>query len=308
MDTLVHLLGAEFLASAVRLAAPLLLAALGGLLCERSGVVNIALEGMMLVGALAGVFGAWASGSAVVGLVCAVAAGAATAALHALLAVVLKADQIVSGAAINIGALGLTSFLLRVIFGLADQKREVPHLEPIAVPWLAELPLLGPVLFRHIALVYLAFALVPVLAWMLYRTRWGLAVQAVGEHPRAADAAGIRVDRTRAACVLVGGSLAGLGGAFLSLGQLHFFVDDMVGGRGFIALAALVFGRWDPAGTALACLVFGAADAMQFRMQAFGTGIPHQIFLMLPYAATLGVLIVFAGRSRAPAALGIPYR
>jgi ABC-type uncharacterized transport system permease subunit len=308
MGLVAELLGPEFWASAVRLAAPLLLAALGGILSERSGVITIGLEGLMLIGALAGVLGAYFLGSAWLGVLCAVLAGAAAASIHATVAVVLKADQIVSGAALNIGALGLTAFLVRVIFGLQDQKREVPHFVPVAVPGLVDLPWIGPVLFRQGALVYLAFLLVPLLWWVLYRTTWGLRILAAGEHPRAADTAGIGVDRVRAACVILCGVAAGLGGAFLSLGQLHFFVDDMVGGRGFIALAALIFGRWNPLGAMLACLVFGAADALQFRMQAFGVGLPHQLLLMFPYLATLGVLALLAGQARPPSALGVPYR
>lgn len=308
MDVVVQLFGPEFWASAVRLAAPLLLAALGGILSERSGVITIGLEGLMLVGALAGVLGAYYVGSAWLGVLCAVAAAALVAALHATVAVLLKADQIVSGAAINIGALGLTSFLVRVIFGLQEQKREVPHFAPVSVPGLADLPWIGPVLFRQVGLVYLAFLLVPLLWWVLYRTTWGLRILAAGEHPRAADTAGIDVGRVRATCVILCGTAAGLGGAFLSLGQLHFFVDDMVGGRGFIALAALIFGRWNPVGAMVACLVFGAADALQFRMQAFGAGLPHQFLLMFPYLATLGVLVMFAGHARPPSALGVPYR
>ena len=308
MDLVAQLLGAEFWASAIRLAAPILLVALGGILSERSGVITIGLEGMMLAGSLAGVLGAYYLDSAWLGLACALAAGAAMAAVHAGIAVGLKADQIVSGAAINIGALGLTAFLIRVVFGLQEQKREVPHFVPVSIPVLGDLPGLGPILFRQVGLVYLAFLLVPALWWLLYRTTWGLRILAAGEHPRAADTAGVNVDRVRFVCVVLCGCAAGLGGAFLSLGQLHFFVDDMAGGRGFIALAALIFGRWDPVGTMAACLVFGAADALQFRMQAFGAGLPHQFLLMFPYVATLGVLLCFAGRARPPAALGVPYR
>lgn len=308
MEALGQLLGTDFLASAVRLAAPLVLAALGGILSERSGVITIGLEGIMLAGALAGVLGAYFAASAWIGLLCAVAAGGTVAAVHAAIAVGFKADQIVSGAAINIGALGLTSFLVRVVFGLQDQKREVPHFTALPIPGLADLPLVGPILFRQVGLVYAAFLLVPVLWWVLYRTTWGLRILAAGEHPRAADTAGVNVDRVRAVCVIACGCAGGLGGAFLSLGQLHFFVDDMVGGRGFIALAALIFGRWDPLGTLAACLVFGAADALQFRLQAFGTGVPHQFLLMFPYVATLAILVVYAGRAKPPSALGVPYR
>ena len=260
------------------------------------------------LGALVAVLGAYYLDSAGAALVCAALAAAVLAAVHAVVVVGFGADQIVSGTAINIGSLGLTSLMIRIVFGLQEQKREVPHLAPVAVPVLSGLPVVGPILFNHVSLVYLAFVLVPLLSWLLYRTTWGLRILACGEHPRAADTSGVNVHAVRVAAVVACGLLAGLGGAFLSLGQLHFFVDDMIGGRGFIALAALISGRWDPMRTLIACLLFGAADALQFRMQAFGIAIPHQFMLMFPYVATLAALLVFTGRSRQPAALGLPYR
>ena len=308
MELFFGLLDPDYFAATIRLATPLLFATLGGILNERAGVINIGLEGTMLMAALTGVLGAWFIGSPWLGFACGVLAGALIAWIHGFVSISLGANQIVSGTAINLLGLGLSSFLIRIVFGLKEQQRVVPHFDPVSLPLLADLPLLGPVLFHQHALVYVAFLLVPVIWVILYRTRWGLMITAVGEHPHAASSVGVDPLRIRYACVILSGALAGAGGAFLSLGQLHFFQDEMVAGRGFIALAALIFGRWNPIGGMIACLIFGAADALQFRGQAVGLGIPHQFMLMFPYVLTLAILIVVGGRSQGPAAIGIPFR
>ncbi len=301
-------LGIDFFAATVRMASPVLYATMGGILNERAGIINIGLEGIMLTGALTGVVVSFYTGSPWVGFCAAALAGGLLGLVHAFLSIALKANQIVSGAALNIACLGLTSFVIRILFGLKDQQRTVPHFVPSHVPFLSDIPFLGPVLFTQNVVVYAAYALVPVLAFVLYRTRWGLVIIAAGEHPRAADTMGIDPNRVRYVCTALSGLAVGAGGASLSLGQLHFFVDEMTGGRGFMALAAVIFGRWDPVGGLLACLLFGAADALQFRIQATGVNVPYQFMLMVPYVLTLVVLVVFMARGRGPAAIGVPYQ
>lgn len=305
---LLPILGVDFFAATVRMASPVLYATLGGILNERAGVINIGLEGIMLTGALTGVVASFYTGDPWVGFWAAAVAGGVLGLVHAFLSISLEANQIVAGAAINIACLGLTSFVIRILFGLKDQQRMVPHFVPSHVPFLSDLPFVGRVLFAQNVVVYAAYALVPVLAFVLYRTRWGLVIIAAGEHPRAADTMGIDPNRVRYVCTVLSGMAVGAGGASLSLGQLHFFVDDMTGGRGFMALAALIFGRWDPVGGLVACLLFGAADALQFRIQATGVNIPYQFMLMVPYVLTLVVLVVFVARARGPAAIGVPYQ
>lgn len=305
---LLAILGVEFFAATVRMASPVLYATMGGILNERAGIINIGLEGIMLTGALTGVVVAFYTGDPWVGFAAATVAGGLVALVHAFLSISLEANQIVSGAAINIACLGLTSFVIRILFGLKEQQRTVPHFVPTHVPVLSDIPVLGPIFFAQNVVVYAAYALVPLLAFVLYRSRWGLVIIASGEHPRAADTMGIDPNRVRYVCTVLSGMAGGAGGASLSLGQLHFFVDDMTGGRGFMALAALIFGRWDPVGGLVACLLFGAADALQFRIQATGVNIPYQFMLMLPYVLTLVVLVIFMARARGPAAIGVPYR
>lgn len=302
------ILGVEFFAATVRMASPVLYATMGGILNERAGIINIGLEGIMLSGALTGVVVSFYTGDPWLGFAAAAVVGGLIALVHAFLSISLQANQIVSGAAINIVCLGLTSFVIRILFGLREQQRTVPHFVPTHLPVLSDIPVIGPVFFAQNVVVYAAYALVPLLAFVLYRTRWGLVIIASGEHPRAADTMGIDPNRVRYICTVLSGMAGGAGGASLSLGQLHFFVDDMTGGRGFMALAALIFGRWDPVGGLVACLLFGAADALQFRIQATGVNIPYQFMLMLPYLLTLVVLVIFMARARGPAAIGVPYR
>ncbi len=276
--------------------APLLLAGIGGLASERTGVINIALEGMMLAGAFGAAVGGIVTGSPWAGLVCGALAGGALGGIHALVCVRLGADQIVSGTAVNLLALGGTGFFLFRSFGTHGSSPSAPKL-----PMLDLLPLPG---FRVPLTVVLAF-LAAFLAWfVLYRTPCGLWVLATGESPETARAAGIRTDRVQLAGVLLSGALAGLGGAHLALGDLSQFVERMTAGRGFIALAALIFGKWHPLGVLGACLFFGFAEAVADGLQGWTAQIPPQVFLALPFVLTMGVLAGFVGRSRPPGGLG----
>lgn len=297
---------AAFFAAAVRLSTPLIFTAIGGIFSERSGVVNIGLEGMMLTGAFAGVLGAFYTGNAWLGVLIAMVAGTLMALVHAFLSVTVRGNQIVSGAAINILALGLTTFFLRVFWGIQEKPR-VPGFAVLKIPVLGDIPFIGEALFQHIPLVYLAFLLVPLAHFVLFRTSWGLSLRSVGEHPRAADTVGINVLRTRYMCVLISGALAGLGGAFLSIGQLQTFLENMSAGRGFIALAALIFGKWMPARTMAACLLFGGAQAAIVRIPALNYSVSPQLLSMFPYLLTLLAFIGLVGKTTPPAAIGTPY-
>lgn len=298
---------APLLAATLALAAPLLATALGELLAQRSGMLNIGLEGMMLVGAFAGFVAAYRTGSPWLGVALGAAAGAAAAALFGLSTITLAGDQIVTGAAVNILAAGATGVAYRATFGVTGSALTCPTLPPVPVPLLEGLPVLGEALFRQNGFVYGAFLLVPAVAWALGRTGWGLGARAAGEHPRAADAAGIDVARARWTCVLLGGALAGASGAYLSVGHANTFVEGMTAGRGFMALAIVIFGKWSPAGALGGALLFGLANALRFRFGAAGSEVPYHFFLALPYLVTLAALALFVGRARAPAALAQPY-
>jgi ABC-type uncharacterized transport system permease subunit len=300
--------------STVRLATPLILAALGGLFSERSGIINIALEGKMLAGAFTAAAVTYAADSKLhlgaaspwIGLLAGMSAGIFIAAIYAIVCIRYKADQVVSGTAINILMIGVPGFLSGAFFLSSGSTPQIPkeHL----IPW---------------APIIIAFALVPITWYVLYRTPFGLRLRSVGENPEAADAAGVSVSRIRYSGVLIAGALAGIGGAYLSIGQSSLFTRNMTSGRGFIALAALIFGKWRPVQTLLACLLFGFTEAISIQMQgaiklpAFfatllrqtpGDDIPIQFIQMVPYLLTIIVLAGFIGSSRPPRALGIPYQ
>ncbi len=296
----------DYLVASLRLAVPLAFAALGGLLSERSGVLNIALEGMLLSGAFASAVGAFFTGNSWLGILLAIFLGGLVGILHAYLCVTLRVDQLVSGLAINLTAAGLTSFWARILFN-SGQAQSLPGINIIGIPGLKNLPIVGDILFNEDPLVYLLFLLIPILTYILFRTSIGLSLRAVGEYPRAADTAGISVKLVRYVAVTLSGCLAGLGGAYLALVHVKFFVEDMSAGKGFIALAALIFGRWHPVSTFFACLLFGATEALQLRIQAFNLNIPYQFLVMLPYLIALFALVGLAGKSTPPASLGIPY-
>jgi general nucleoside transport system permease protein len=297
----------SFLAAGLVLGTPILLAALGELLVERAGVLNIGVEGLMLGGAFAAALGAWASGSAGVGVLAAAATGVALALLFALATVQLGADQIVAGAAINLLALGATGALYRAILGATGTALVLPTLPALPVPLLRDLPVVGSALFAQHALVDLGLFLTPALALLLRHTGVGLRLRALGDHPRAAASLGLSVRRGRVVTIAAGGALAGLGGAALTLAATNTFVEGITAGRGFIALAVVVFGRWSAWGVLGGALLFGFASALQFQFQAAALAVPYQLFLMLPYVLTLVVLLLSSGEGRAPRALGARY-
>ncbi len=292
-----------FLSAAVRVATPLLLAALGEMLSERGGVINLGVEGAMLAGALAAAIGA-AAGGAWTGLAASAAAGLALALVFALAAIVARTDQIIAGTAVTLLAVGLTGAIYQVAFGSSGAGLSLPTLGALRIPGLADIPLVGGALFDQPITTYIAFAAVPASWWFLFRTRTGLALRASGEAPEHARAAGVRVRRLQFGATLTGGALAGLAGGTLVLAQVGTFAERMTAGRGFIAIAIVVLGRWHPLGVLAAALLFGAATALQFVFQSMGLPVPYQLFLMLPYVLTLLLLAGVVGGVKAPAALG----
>jgi ABC-type uncharacterized transport system permease subunit len=292
-----------FLAATVRVATPLLFAATGETLAERAGVINLGTEGIMLAGALGAALGATAWGPWA-GLIAAMLAGMCLAAIFALIAIGARADQIITGTAITLAAVGLTGTIYRSVYGDAGARLSLPTFPNASVPGLSTIPVIGPAFFDQPAPTYLAFAVLPLLWWVLFRTRLGLQLRATGEAAAMARAAGVRTGMVRAGATIVGGGFAGLGGATLVLAQVGTFTERMTAGRGYLAIAIVVLGRWHPAGVAAAALLFGAATALQFLFQALGTGVPYQLFLMLPYVLTLLALAGAVGRVRAPADLG----
>jgi simple sugar transport system permease protein len=295
------------LQSTLSRATPLALGALAGVLCERSGVVNIAIEGMMLIAAFMASFLAAATGSLWIGLLVGVIAGAVFGYGHAGLSVTYKVDQIISGTVINFFALGITSYLAAQVLTQYPDLNRAGTFGRIKIPLLGDIPFIGEILFDNNIYIYIAYFLLPFVTYMLFRSRWGLRVRSVGEHPKAADTVGINVYRTRYASVVLGGAAAGLAGSFLSIGSVGSFEENMTAGRGFIALAAMILGRWNPMGAFGAALLFGFAESLQGKLAIIGTPIPSDILLMAPYLVTILFVAGFGGRARAPAADGVPY-
>jgi simple sugar transport system permease protein len=299
------------LTSTLRQSTPIILGALAGILCERSGVINIGIEGMMLLSAFLGfLFNVW-TGSLFLAIVGTLLAGGMIGGLHALMSITLKVDQIISGTVINILAVGFTGYFYQQ--GLTTQGKLVP----IRIPLLADIPIVGPVLFENPPITYAALILVVVIHLLLFRTRWGLRTRAVGEHPTAADTVGIQVNRMRYINVILGGMLAGLAGGFLTLEAVGSFERGMTNGRGFVALAVMIFGKWTPLGAWAGALLFGFANGLQTQIQflqnqlppwlAWVGQVPHQFIGLLPYVLTIIVLAGFVGRARPPAAIGKVY-
>lgn len=299
---------ADFMMTSLRLSVPIVFAAIGGVLSERSGVYNIGLEGMILAGAFGAAVGAYFAGTPFAGVMVGIVFGMLAALILAVLSVSLGVNQIVTGIAINVLMLGLTAFLSRGVFEGQANTMTLAGFKPIALPLLSEIPIVGPVLFRQDLLVYLMYVLVAVVYWLLFHTRWGLNIRAVGENPRAADTAGISVPRLRYLAVLASGGIAALGGCYLVLSQVFLFSEHMSAGKGFIALAAVILGRWSPLGALLACLLFGACDALQLRLQFANPEVPYQAFVILPYAVSILALIGLVGKPTPPAAVGLHYR
>lgn len=293
----------------IRVATPLLFATLGEMFAERSGVLNLGIEGIMLLGAMTGFTAAYFSGSLWVGIAAAAATGAAFGALMGLLTVSLGLSQHVSGLGVTLLCSGLAFFFYRLVFGQPSQPPSVEAFHTQPIPFLADIPGLGPVLFNQFSLVYLAFLLVPVSAYLLYRTPWGLNLRTVGENPYAAVSAGVSVAAMRYQGLIIAGMLMGVGGAYLSTAGFNAFTFGVVSGRGWVCIALVVLGQWDPWRSAVAALLFGGVEALGLRLQSSGAiDVPYQLFLMLPFVVTIVAMAVLARSARAPTALLVPFR
>lgn len=292
------------LATGIRLATPYLLAALGELFTQRSGIYNLGLEGVMLMGAFTGFFVTLTSGSPYIGLAAAMVVGAGMGLIMGLVSITLKAEQGISGIGLFMLGWGLSGLFYRLYVGGITN---INGLEPVAIPVLSSIPFLGPALFSHTVVVYLAFLLVPVCWVVLFKTKWGLKVRAVGTTPQAADTLGVSVNRIRYQCLILGSMMAGLAGAALTVGNTHMFADNITAGRGFIAVALVYFGRWSPWGILAGALLFSTADSAQLWVQVLGINFPYELAVILPYVVTIIALAMTFGRIWAPAALGKPY-
>lgn len=296
-----------FATASIRMATPLALAGLGEAWSERSGILNIGLEAIMLSGAFCGFMVASLTGNPYLGILAGLAGGVVMSLLHAVLSISCRADQTIAGLALNFFASGVTSYFFLIAFGRTTKLAKCPVLPPLPIPALSGIPFLGPILFNHNGFVYFMFLAVA-LSWLLFsRTAWGTNLEAAGENPRATDSAGLSVARIRYTAAAVNGMLGGLAGASLTLATLGFFMENVTSGKGYIALVVVILGRRHPLGVLLAALLLGAADALQFRVQTMGSDLPSQVFIMFPYLATVLVLLVSAGRSRDPSALGQPF-
>ncbi|MCI8478809.1 MAG: ABC transporter permease [Oscillospiraceae bacterium] len=297
----------DFYSATIRLMTPLMLAALGGILCERAGILNMALEGQILMGAFFAYLGAYLFNNAWMGLVVAMLGSMFLGAIHAFMSINVKVNQVVVALGLNTLAMGITSTIFRFMFGTDSQMAHCPGFTAIRIPGLSDIPFLGPVLFGQYPLTYIALAALAGIHWLLFHTSRGLELRAAGENPQALDVAGVNVIRIRWISVLLTGAFCGLAGACLTLNGLNTFYDNISSGRGFIAYAAIVFGKWNPIGTTLATLLFGAGDALQLRMQAMNFNIPYYFYLMMPYLITFLALVFLMGPSKGPAASNVPF-
>jgi len=298
---------AGFLISMIRLAVPLLLAASGELITEKSGVLNLSLEGMMLTGALCGFIGNYFSGSIVIGYVTGILGAMLLALIFAFFTVSLRAPQVIIALGINLFASGLTGYLYRLIFGLSNSTPKIDPAPSVHIPVLSDLPGIGKVLFYHPVLIYVSVFLVILIWWFIYKTPNGLILRATGENARAVNTVGMNVIRIRYLAVVIGGGFSGLAGAYLSTTNLNVFMENMTGGNGWIAVAIVIFGNYQPFGILFAAIAFGAAQAGQLRLQNLGLNIPKEFLIMIPYLLTLFSLCVFGRWSKAPKELCIPY-
>jgi simple sugar transport system permease protein len=290
------------------LSIPLIFGAMSGLVCERSGVINIAIEGQLLASAFVSAVVASLTDLAWWGLLAAPFAGAAISYLLATFAIKFSVDQVILGFVINVLVIGLTDYLYKkLLIPQQNTWNSPPLLEVIPIPILSKIPVVGPILFTHTIVVYLMVAIVSLVTFGLYKTKWGLRTRAVGEHPTAADTVGIDVNKLRFRNVIISGLIAGVGGAFYTVGSVGAFGKEMTAGAGFIALAALIFGKWSPIGALFAALLFGFATNLQSTLSIIGVAIPSEFMLMVPYIATIIAVTGLVGRVRAPAADGIPY-
>ena len=303
----------EILAATIRQGTPLLMIALGEIYVERSGVINIGIEGNAITGAFIGWFvslklSSWGMLAPVAGLIASASVGMIVAIIFSFFVLRLKTDQVVTGTGINLLAFGLVHLLYTQLVGETGEALRSSIFNTIPVPILAQIPILGQIFFQHNILVYITFLSLPILYIHLFRTRYGLSIQSCGEHPKAADTLGIKVSELQTKCLLFGGAMAGMAGAYLSLAHVPYFNPDMTAGRGFIGLAIVIFGGWHPIKAGGAALVFGFGSALSDRLQARMLGIPHQFLQLLPYVLTLLVLAGLLGRTRAPSALAVPFR
>lgn len=298
----------SLLGGALALATPLIFGALGGVIGERAGVVNIAIEAQLLAGAFSAAIASSITGSPWAGLVAAMGAGMLVSLVLGVFTITYYVDQVIVGVVLNVLVIGLTTFLFRVVLAPNTETLNSPAtFDTVSIPVLSEIPILGPILFRQSFIVYLMFVVVALVWFGLYRTRWGLRLRAVGEHPQAADTVGIKVLATRYRAILLAGAVAGMGGAFYTLVSVPRFNQEMTAGAGFIALAAVIFGKWDPIKATLAALLFGFATNLQGVLSVIGSPVPSQFMLMLPYVVTIFAVAGLVGKSRAPAADGEPY-
>jgi ABC-type uncharacterized transport system permease subunit len=293
---------------AISLSVPLVFGALGGVIGERVGIVNVAIEAQFLFAAFTSAVVASVTGSFVLGLVAAMAAGALVAAVLAVFSIKYLVEQVIVGVVLNVLITGLTSFLHGALLNPnAEALNSPPRFPRWAIPFLSDIPVIGPVIFNQTLIVYIMYITVPLVAWGLYKTKWGLRLRAVGEHPQAADTVGIRVNPTRFWNMLLAGAIAGIGGAYFTLGSVGSFDKEMTGGLGFIALAAVIFGGWDPIKATLAALLFGFTSNLETLLTNLGSPIPSEFMALLPYVVTILAVVGFAGQVRGPAAAGKPY-
>lgn len=308
MENLTSVFTIEFFYAIIRIASPIILAAMGEVLLEKAGIFNLGLEGMMLFGAFFGVLGSYLFGSAVGGIFFAILIGIVLGLLFGWAVISIRANQAVTGTAINILALGMTSLLARLVWGVMDVPLAVDSISVVPIPLLHRIPLVGHIIFDHSPMVYLSYLSIGVVYYLLYKTTWGLKIRAIGEHPKAAVTMGIEVIRWKYIICIVSSVFASLSGSILSLSFMNLFVENMSAGRGFMAIASVILGRWHPIGIALGGLLFGFGTALQMRLQSFGIPIPTDLLLVFPVLLALIVVLVVRGSSSArPAALAKPF-
>ena len=292
----------------MRMATPIIFATLGEILAERSGVLNLGIEGIMLMGAMTGFLVSISTGSLWFGVLMAALVGMALGLLMAFLSVHLGLSQHVSGLGITLFAAGLAMFIYRLHFGAPTVPPTVRPFQQVAIPLLSEIPIIGPGLFKQYTLTYMAWLLVPAISILLYKTKVGLKIRTVGENPIVADTVGVNVALTRTLCLVAGGALMGVGGAFLTLAHQNMFLIDVIGGRGWVAIAMVIFGNWDPVKGTLGALIFGCLDGLQLRLQGLGIKLSFHVFLMIPYLLTIVALVSVSRKASVPASLLKPYR
>lgn len=307
MDLIDATFVATLIAASLRIATPILFAALGEAVTESAGLLNVGIEGMMMIGAVTGFLASFYTGSQWLGFAAALFAGSAVGLVFGYVAVERGADQVVTGIVLNIFCFGAASLAFKGLFTRASEVPEIKVMPIWRLPGFSQIDFFGRALFSQTPVVYIAFALVPAFWFVLFRTQWGLRIRSTGENPAATESAGINVWNIRLGASAIGGAMAGVAGATLAIAQLGLYLDNMTSGRGFIALALVVFGGWNPWRIAGAALIFGGAEALQLRMQAIGVAIPHAVLSAVPYILTIAVIAAFAGKATYPAAMNMPY-